>query len=64
MPANAARTCPLTNVSVTPASFCARSSPTQTMGISPWANAATIFLLTPSSVSPKYWRRSEWPMMT
>ena len=33
-------------------------SPTQTMGIRPWASAALIFLLTPSSVSPKYWRRS------
>ena len=26
--------------------------------------AESIFLFTDSSVSPKYWRRSEWPMIT
>ena len=64
MPANAAAHLPADHVSVTPASFCARSSPTQTMGVRPCASAALIFLLTLSSVSPKYCRRSEWPMMT
>ena len=33
------------------------------VGARPAATAACIFLLTDSSVSPKNWRRSEWPIM-
>ncbi len=36
----------------------------QTMAVSPAAIAARARLLTVSSVSPKYWRRSEWPTIT
>ena len=36
----------------------------QTMGFRPYLRAALIRWLTVSSVSPKYWRRSLWPMMT
>ena len=39
-------------------------SPTQTMGVSPASSAAFILRFTVSSVSPNYWRRSEWPMIT
>ena len=34
------------------------------MGVRPFATAARTFLLTVSSVSAKYWRRSEWPSTT
>jgi hypothetical protein len=34
----------------------------QTMGTTPCLSAVCSFLLTISSVSAKYWRRSEWPM--
>ena len=50
--------------SVRPASRSSRTSPTQTIGISPASSATLSLRLTVSSVSPKYWRRSEWPMMT
>src|ERR1700687_4138982 len=36
----------------------------QTMGMSPASMADLSLRLTVSSVSPKYWRRSECPMMT
>ena len=36
----------------------------QTIGRSPAARAATARRLTPSSVSPNSWRRSEWPIIT
>ena len=36
----------------------------QIMGCRPASRAAWTFLLTETSVSPKYWRRSEWPIMT
>jgi hypothetical protein len=35
----------------------------QMMGMSPAASAAFALRATVSSVSPKYWRRSEWPTM-
>jgi len=57
-------TCAVTQVSVSPAWRICRLSPTQTIGVSPCRRAAAIFLFTPSSVSPKYSRRSECPMMT
>jgi len=47
-----------------PASRSASVSPTHTIGISPAASAALVRALTVSSVSPKYWRRSLWPMIT
>jgi prepilin-type processing-associated H-X9-DG protein len=34
----------------------------QTMGTTPCLSAVCSFLLTISSVSAKYWRRSEWPI--
>src|ERR1039457_2137541 len=46
------------------ASRSASSSPTQTMGMRPWARADLSLRLTLSSVSLKYWRRSLWPMST
>ena len=49
---------------VTPDSRSARDSPTQTIGRRPTSSAFSSFLLTVSSVSLKYWRRSLWPMMT
>ena len=49
---------------VTPISRCSRLSPTQMMGCRPASRAAWTFLLTVMSVSPKYCRRSLWPMMT
>ena len=36
----------------------------QMMGFMPAARILAAFLFTFSSVSPKYWRCSEWPMMT
>ena len=62
--ASAPCTWPLTNDWVSPASFCSSDSPTQTMGVRPASRAALVFLLTVSSVSAKYWRRSLWPRMT
>jgi hypothetical protein len=50
--------------SVSPLSRCSSCSPTQTIGTSLWRSAARSFLFTSSSVSPKYWRRSEWPIST
>ena len=47
-----------------PASRSSSVSPTQTMAVRPAAIAALARRLTVSSVSPKYWRRSLWPMMT
>jgi len=49
---------------VTPISRCSSDSPTQMIGLRPAASAAWTFLFTVMSVSPKYWRRSLWPMMT
>ena len=46
---------------------CSRSvsdSPTHRIGRRPFSSATRTFLLQASSVSLKYWRRSEWPMMT
>src|SRR5574344_368339 len=48
---------------ILPASRWARVSPTQTMAVMPAAITARARLLTVSSVSAKYWRRSEWPTM-
>src|SRR6185503_8794388 len=50
--------------SVASASRSASVSPTQTMGTRPAPSAATRRLFTVSLVSPKYWRRSEWPTIT
>ena len=49
---------------VMPVSRCSRLSPTQMMGLMPAFSTAWTFLFTVWSVSPKYWRRSLWPMMT
>ena len=56
--------CRRTSSSVTPCSRWVRFSPTQTMTLSPAARPANVRLFTVSSVSAKYWRRSEWPVMT
>src|SRR5450432_1417608 len=48
--------------SVPPLSRSSRRSPTHTMGETPNSSAACVRLSTVSSVSPKYWRRSLWPM--
>src|SRR5882724_3948985 len=50
--------------SVSPASRSSKTSPTQTIGIRPASKAVFSFKFTVSSVSPKYWRRSECPMIT
>ncbi len=49
---------------VMPCSRCSRVSPTQRMTVSPASRAARVRSWTVTSVSPKYWRRSLWPMMT
>ena len=56
--------CRASTSSVSPASRSASVSPTHMMGSRPWSSAAWTFFCTLSSVSPKSWRRSEWPMMT
>ena len=58
MPANAPRTCRETTSQVWFASRSCKVSPTQTMGWSRASRVARTLRLTPSSVSPKYWRRS------
>ena len=63
-PARADFTCRAMSSMVTPISRCSRLSPTQMMGCRPASRAAWTFLLTVMSVSPKYCRRSLWPMMT
>ena len=63
-PERAILVCIRTSSSVTPSSRWARFSPTHTMTFSPAARAAFVRLFTVSSVSAKYWRRSEWPVMT
>src|SRR5713101_4268408 len=50
--------------SVWPPSRCSSVSPTHTIGVSPASRAAWVFLNTVSFVSPKYWRRSLWPIIT
>ncbi len=47
--------------SVSPASRSASVSPTQAITDSPASSAARARFATPSSVSPKSWRRSECP---
>ena len=49
---------------VLPPSRSSRVSPTQEMGSRPLSRATLVFFATPSSVSPKYCRRSEWPRIT
>ena len=49
---------------VMPSSRCSSVSPTQMMGCRPASSAASTLRFTVKSVSPKYCRRSEWPMMT
>ena len=44
--------------------FRLSDSPTQTMGVRPASRAALALRFTVSSVSPKNWRRSEWPRIT
>src|SRR5512135_44376 len=55
--------CLPTTSNVFPPSRSGSVSPTQRMGVSPAASAARTFRFTASSVSAKYCRRSEWPMM-
>src|ERR1019366_7313896 len=50
--------------SVRPASRSSSTSPTQTMGVRPFSSAISSLRLTVSSVSLKYCRRSECPMIT
>ena len=47
-----------------PASRSASVSPTHEIGVRPLASASFVFFATPSSVSAKYWRLSEWPRIT
>ena len=47
--------------SVSPASRSASVSPTQRIGSSPASSSAGTLRASASSVSPKSWRRSEWP---
>src|SRR5690349_8901077 len=64
MPANAPRTWRETTSQVRFPSRSCSVSPTQTMGWSCASSAARSLRFTPSSVSPKYCRRSLWPRMT
>ena len=64
IPASPARTWPSTLSWHRPASRSSRVSPTQRIGVISFLNTALILPLTRSSVSPKYWRRSEWPTIT
>ena len=56
--------CRLTMSTVRPASRWASVSPTHTIGVMPAASAALVLSATTASVSPWYWRRSEWPTIT
>ncbi len=49
---------------VTPCSLWVRVSPQHISGVMPCSRALRTFLLTVSSVSAKYSRLSEWPMIT
>ena len=49
---------------VTPCSLCVNVSPQQTIGVMPCSKAFFTFLFTVSSVSAKYSRLSECPMIT
>jgi hypothetical protein len=50
--------------SISPRSRSSSVSPTQRIGVSPTSSARGTFSLSARSVSPKYWRRSEWPSTT
>ena len=59
-----AASCEKIQDSVSLASRCCLLSPTQRIGVSPWAWAALSRWLTVWSVSPKNWRRSLCPTIT
>src|SRR5439155_1373177 len=60
-PRSAPASCRCTTASVCPPSRSASVSPTHRTGARPAPRAAATFLRVSSSVSPKMWRRSEWP---
>ena len=64
MPSSALRVWRSMTAAVSPASRSASVSPTQMTATRPASTAALARWFTVSSVSPKYWRRSEWPTMT
>ena len=63
-PPRAILVCMETSSLVMPCSRCSRVSPTQRITVRPASKAARTRFCTVTSVSPKYWRRSLWPMMT
>src|SRR3990170_8941740 len=62
-PSRPLRVCRASTSSVIPASRSSSFSPTHMMGRRPAAKAAFTLRATISSVSPNWWRRSEWPMI-